>query len=136
MKTFSLALVLVAALAAPAHGQDVEVGTGLICNTAAQIEEYVVAAGEAKSQMGNAPAREIIAAALAAVNAKHQDEPNACGAGSIAYMRGKTVKVIDTPSGPREIAEIIVVGAASSQGVRSLPPTKQFTMFKPKGEGI
>lgn len=108
------------------------IGTGLLCDTAAQVEEVVALSTQTRN----------FAASVAAVNAKASGETNACAVASVAYIRGETVKTaIRTPDGPRDIVKITVVGAVLGveQGVgivRPVPPQDQYTLFTSKGESI
>lgn len=87
-------------------------GRGVVCDTAAQVEEYITLKG------GDA--------ALAAINAK---EKNACALLLVAFEKGSVIKTI----GSKEITEILVV--AWNDGVwHELIPMMQYTVFVLPGE--
>ena len=116
-------LILVVAL--PAMAQ--EIGTGLLCNTQAQVEKVVALTQETHS----------LQATLAVVNAETPDEKNVCGVATVAYIKGKTVKAgVRSIDGVRDIVEITVVGYVVNGLVVFLPPTIQYTLFASKGEDI
>lgn len=87
-------------------------GRGVVCDTPAQVEEYITLKG------GDA--------ALEVINAK---EKNACALLLVAFEKGGIVKTI----GGKEITEILVV--AWNDGVwHQLVPMMQYTIFVIKGE--
>lgn len=121
--------VLIAALSLPAaaYAQEVEIGTGIICDTAVQLEEVVKTATETRS----------LGVSMERVNAAAGGTTPACAVASVAFVRGETVKQISTPDGLRDIVQIYVVGAVLGPGsVRPVQPLPQFTLFKAKGEQI
>ena len=116
-----LALVLLLSFR-PAVAQEVQTGTGLICDTWAQISEYVKQA----THLNN---RE---AALEVVN---KTAPKACGIAAVAFISNKVVSTVRTPKGLYDIAEITVVAGFDGQW-HPIPPTEQYTLVRSKGEAI
>jgi len=106
-----------------ATAQDIEIGTGLLCDTAQQVERYVVLTDQNP------------ATALTAVNVEAKKE-NACAPGSVAYRRGRTVKTLTTKHGTYDIVEITVIAGVSQAGMMAITPTVQYTLFPAKGEAI
>jgi hypothetical protein len=112
-------LALVAAtitLAAP-RAEDIHRGTGLICDTVEQIDEFIKAddAGEDAMQTVNATAM-------------------VCGRGQVAYVKGQKLKEVATKHGVLEVVEITVVGIAFNGRFGPIAPFKQVAVFLAKGE--
>lgn len=99
--------------------QDVEVGTGLICDTQAQVERFV-------SDFNGNPD-----AAITAING---ESPNACGVVSVAFVRGQEVSTVRNAQGTFKVTEILVVGVVTPMGFQAVPPLPQFTIFLTKEE--
>jgi len=106
----------------PAMAQDMQTGTGLICDTQAQVSEYVRQA----THLNN---RE---AALEVVN---KTAPNACGIAAVVYLPGKVVGTLQTPKGLYDILEITVVAGFDGQW-HPISPTEQYMLIAPKGEAV
>ena len=97
--------------------QDITVGTGLICDTAEQVEQYA-AAFKGDSE-----------ATLAQVN----NGTTACGVMAFAYVRGEDIKQVSTKDGMATIVKIAVMGINLGGGwVRGTPLT-QYTLFLIRG---
>jgi hypothetical protein len=90
-------------------------GQGLVCDTPAQVEEYITLKG------GDA--------ALEIINAK---EKSASDFLLVAFEKGKIVK----PVGNREITEILVVAWNDGTTWHDLIPATQYTIFVIPGENV
>ena len=106
----------------PSKGEAQEVGTGLICDTKAQVEQFVKLSNEGVANE----------AAIGRINADGQG----CAILSVAYLRGDKVGEIRTKSGGAEIFAIVVVGVNPGMGWIRGAPLPQFTLFLIKGENI
>ena len=93
----------------------VEVGTGIVCDTQRQTERFVALFhGETK-------------AAVKAVNAEEGD-PNACVVGTIAYVRGPEIATARTQDATFQIIRILVVGILTEAGFRATVPAAFFSV--------
>lgn len=106
----------------PAVAQETQTGTGLICDTQAQISEYVKQA----TYLNN---RE---AALEVVN---KTTPKACGIAAVAFFPSKVVGTVQTPKGLYDILEITVVAGFDGQW-HPFPPVEQYTLVRSEGQEI
>src|ERR1700757_1913161 len=86
-----------------AHAQDVEFGTGIVCNTQEQTERFVALfKGDEE-------------AALKAVNAG-QNEQSGCGVATVAYFRGPAVETARSKDAAFNIVRVLVVGIMTETG--------------------
>lgn len=113
-------LLLLVALTVSVQAQEVEVGNGLICDTAEQVIAYN------KAYKGD------VAAALEVVN---ENAPNSCGVMGVAYVRGEEVGRVRTRDGPAAIVRIAIVGIWTAGGWVRVRPSEQFTLFVIKEDG-
>jgi hypothetical protein len=104
-------------LFAPARADEVEMSTGVICNTQKQMERFV-ALNDADPQ-----------SAIRAVNAEEQD-PMACAVASLAFVRGSHAATVRKKEATFQIVPILVVGVVTSDGVRGIVPAVYFSLFK------
>jgi hypothetical protein len=117
--TTSLAL---AAGAPAAESPPPRAATGLICNTEAQVEQFI----EFTKTEGD------MSAAIEAVNAAVGD-PQACGLAKIRFVAGEDVR----QTGTFKIARVLVVGFNDGETWRAIqPPYFQFTIFDPGGQDV
>jgi hypothetical protein len=93
----------------------VEVGTGIFCDTQKQIERFV------------ALFKEDAEAAVNAVNTE-EDDPNACVVGTIAYVRGPEIATVRTQNTTFEIFRVLVVGMFTDGGFRATAPVAFFSV--------
>jgi hypothetical protein len=100
-----------------AQAQNVEVGTGIVCDTQKQMERFVVLYHEDAQ------------AAVDAVNAE-EDDPNACAFGTIAYVRGPEIATARTQNATFQIVRVLVVGIFTQAGFRSTVPAAFFSAEK------
>jgi hypothetical protein len=101
----------------PARGSEIEIGTGLVCNTQKQVEEFV-AFSEADPQT-----------AITAVNDEERN-PTACGVANLAFVRGRPALTVRTRDATFQIANILVVGLIDGNCMQSVTPIVQFALFK------
>jgi hypothetical protein len=104
-------------LLAPAHAEEVETSTGVICNTQKQMERFV-ALNDADPQ-----------SAIRAVNAEEHD-PAACAVASLAFVRGGNPVTVRRRDATFQIVAILVVGVVTPDGVRGIVPAVYFSLFK------
>ena len=113
------ATLLVAALVlspTTLRADEVRQGSGIICDTIEQIDEFIKADDEGKDPM-------------LAVNAKTP----VCGRGQLAYVKGQKLKDILSKHGVFEVVEIIVVGVVFNGRLDAVTPFKQITVFLAPG---
>src|ERR1043166_4311323 len=79
-----------------------EVGVGIVCDTALQVERFV-----ALSTGGKAPE-----AAVELVNLEANNR-QACGAVAIAFVPGKIVRTIAVTGGTMRVTEVTIVGTVT-----------------------
>ena len=116
--TFALRMaVVVLLLASPAVAQEVQVGTGPICDTQKQTERLVGLLG------GGAEA------AIKVVNAEEKD-PTACVVATVAYLKGPQLSVTRSKAGSYRIVKVLVLGLHTPAGVLAVAPAAYFTIFK------
>lgn len=90
-------------------------GTGLLCDTQAQVEQFV----DVSKKVGDD-------AAIRQINATKP----VCAVGSAIFYRHEAVKHWQDSKGAFVIVRITVMAVASSQGVwQRVPPGDQFTIF-------
>jgi hypothetical protein len=120
--TFALRVILpivflCAFLGAPAAAQDVQFGTGPICDTQKQTERVVALLdGGAET-------------AIKVVNAEEND-PTACVVATVAYLRGPQLATARGKAGSYQIVKILVIGLQTAQGVLMTEPAAYFTIVK------
>lgn len=105
-------------LARGAFAQEVQIGKGLLCDTAEQAARFV-ALNEKDA-----------ATAIQNVNAEYKE--TACAVMPVAYVRGAEVSTIQTAAASFAIVEIAIVGVFTPFGPRPVPPHKQYTIFAVK----
>lgn len=124
MKRFFLAALCVAiflCLSFRASAQNIEIGTGLVCDRADQVE----AVGYLFPEKGHA-------GAIAAVNEK---SPSACGIITVAYIVGETKSTVTVNGRYYAVVEIQVVGiAANGQWQKLSSPLTQYTAIELDGK--
>jgi hypothetical protein len=116
--TFALRLLaLTMLLAAPAGAQEIQFGTGPICDTQKQTER-LVALLEGGAE-----------AATKVVNAEEND-PTACVVATVAYLRGPQLTTARSKAGTYQIVRVLVVGLHTPHGVLMTTPASYFTILK------
>jgi hypothetical protein len=116
IRTIGIALLFLL-LCVPARAQKIEVATGIFCDTQKQMERYVALFD------GDATA------AINAVNAEEND-PTACGIGTIAFIRGPEIASARTRTATFHIVRVIVVGVYTEAGLRRIVPAAFFSVEK------
>jgi uncharacterized MAPEG superfamily protein len=101
----------------PAVAQQIEIGSGVICDRGEQAERYVALF------KGNAEET------VTQVNAEAQSD-TACSVVSVAYLRGNDVSKATNAAGTFVIARILIIGLVTADGVQTVAPFVQFTLFK------
>jgi hypothetical protein len=115
-------------LAAPAQAQNaampqdpddrrnIEVATGLICDSPEQVERFVALFD------GNAEH------AINMVNDEAKT-PNACVVATAAYVRGKERATARSAAGTFQVFQIFVVGVLTLEGLQAVQPAEFFTLM-------
>lgn len=131
-----IALLLLSFPAAAEAQGEVQSGTGLVCDTAEQVERYVSLISETRNPHES----------LTLVNAEAPGEKNVCAVIAVVFTTVRIVKEVRTPEGAMDLAEIRWVGIPIGQVigpegavvmVQPLPePVVQYTLFRKKGEDV
>ena len=102
---------------------DIDIDTGLVCDTQKQVERFVALfAGD-------------VGAALHAVNSE-QESPTACDITTIAYVPGDDVATAKGPCGHFRVVKILLIGVLTEdEGLLFTIPAPYFTML-PAGQNI
>jgi hypothetical protein len=116
----SAVFFLAAHTARSAEISDYEVGTGLFCDTAQQVERFV-----------NLFDGDDTATAVAAVN-EEEHNPGACSLATVAFVRGNQAGTTHRKDTAYQIIHVLVVGVETKQGLRPITPTAYFTVFSVK----
>ncbi len=113
--SYTLGIALLSLLLCfPAPAQQIEVGTGIFCDTQKQVERFVA--------LFDGDAR----AAMNAVNAE-ESVPTACVGGTIAFIRGPEIATARTKNGTFHIVRVLVVGILTEAGFRTAVPAAFFS---------
>ena len=108
---------------AQARELEVEVGTSLICDTRAQVEQFVALYdGDAQSTVDT-------------VNAAEHN-PTACAVTTIAYVRGPQLATARGKETSFQIAPILVLAVVTEAGLTSVPPAPFFSVFEVEEIGV
>ena len=99
----------------PAQAQNIEVRSGIFCDTQRQVERFVALFD------GNAEA------AIDAVNVDGK-QPVGCVGGTIAFIRGPEVATARTWNMTFHIVQVIVVGVFTEAGLQSAGPAAAFSI--------
>ncbi|HKA39119.1 MAG TPA: hypothetical protein VKD25_05095 [Burkholderiales bacterium] len=111
------------AVPAQARELEVEVGTSLICDTQAQVEQFVALYdGDAQS-------------AVDTVNAAEHN-PMACAVTTIAFVRGPQLATARGKETSFQIAPILVLAVVTEAGLKSVPPAPFFSVFAIEEIGV
>jgi hypothetical protein len=106
----------------PAGANELGVGTGVLCDTAAQTARYAaVLEGDAER-------------AIHTVNA--ESNATSCRIARVAFIRGKEVARARSKDTGVAIVEILVVGIVTSRGIDRIPPLSQFTLFTVEEQSV
>jgi hypothetical protein len=99
------------------------VGVGIVCDTAGQVERYI------SLNKDGTPAE----AAIQTINTE-SNNPHACGMVVAAFVVGEEVGNVTVPDGTVRIVEITIVAAQTQSGWQRTPPTVQYTGVFVKSE--
>ena len=110
-------VILSLLLCLPAQAQEIEYGTGLVCDTRQQAEDLV------RHFDGD------MDAALRAVNVEAHD-PSACAIMTIAFVRGPEVATARSKDATFQVVRILVVGVGTSNGFQSVVPAAYVSLFQ------
>lgn len=93
-----------------------EVGVGVVCDSAQQVERYLALyIGGSSSQ-----------SAVELVNTESHN-PMACAMVAVAFVRGGEVNVVSTSSGQMRVMQITIIAARTEIGWQRVPPINQYT---------
>jgi hypothetical protein len=107
--------LLSTALGAQVQAQSLEIGSGIFCDTQAEMERFVTLfAGDAQ-------------ATINAVNAEMKD-PTACVAATIALIRGREVASLRSWNETYQIVQVTVLGVLTTAGVKAIAPTTIYSV--------
>ena len=111
-----LALPLLMLLDLPARADEVQVGTGPVCDTQQQAERFAVLYdGDAQT-------------AISTVNAEEHNE-TACGIVTMAYMPGPPLATARRWNLTFQIVQVLVVGLVTPEGVQAVEPVRLFSVL-------
>ena len=111
-----LTLGLILLLDSPAYADDVQVGTGLLCDTQQQAERFAALYdGDAQT-------------AVSTVNAEEHDE-TACGMVTMAYMPGPPLATARQWNLTFHIVQVLVVGLVTPEGIQAVEPVHLFSVL-------
>jgi hypothetical protein len=112
-----------AAIAQGPHDPSTQVGAGIVCDSAQQIERYVALKTEGADE----------AHAVQLVNAE-ANNPEACALLLIAFIPRAQVGNLSVTGGMLRVMEITVIAAATNAGWNSIPAVTQYTAVFVKTE--
>ena len=111
-----LALPLLMLLDFPARADEVQVGTGPVCDTQQQAERFAVLYdGDAQT-------------AISTVNAEEHNE-TACGIVTMAYMPGPPLATARNRNVTFQIVQVLIVGVVTAEGIRAVEPVSLFSVL-------
>jgi hypothetical protein len=117
VRLLSYVLPLVFVPSIPARAQEIEIGTGLVCDTCHEIEQ-IVAFYDGDMQT-----------AIDRVNAEEHN-PSACAVWNLAYVLGPKVGIARKKDATFHIVPILVVGVVTPVGICSVTPSKYFSLVQ------
>ena len=103
--------------------QNAQVGVGLICDSAQQVERYLTL------YQGNTTPEN----ALDVVNTESKN-PHACGMAAIAFIADQQVAILNTSNGTVRVLRIKIIAAATDRGWQQVPEMIQYTALFEKTE--
>jgi hypothetical protein len=126
----SLILPSILLLASPALADDVQIGTddiqigtGLVCDTQQQVKRFVSVYDDD------------VETAVSTVNAE-EHTPNACVVVSMAYVPGDPVATATHNGKAFHIVPIVVIGVVTAEGVQEIAPAQFFSAAEVEGQEI
>jgi hypothetical protein len=125
----SLILPSILLLTLPARADDLQlgdnlmIGTGLVCDTQQQVERFVsLYDGDAET-------------AVSTVNAEQHD-PNACVIATMVYVPGDPLATAMHKYKTYQIVPVLVVGIVTEDGVQAVKPARFFSAVEVEGQDI
>jgi hypothetical protein len=113
----ALALPLLLLSELPAQAEELQVGTGPVCDTQKQVERFVALyRGDAE-------------AAINAVNTEEHD-PTACSIVTMAYMSGPPLSTARNKDATFQIVQVFILGVVTPDGVRAVEPMPYFSVVE------
>lgn len=109
-------------LEAPPTQRQVQIGQGIVCDTAKEVERVASLIGRA-GDAGDA---------IKVVN-EETGNPIACAAIQAAFVRGGEVNQIRTSKGPMKVVEITILAIPLDGAWHTVSPVKQYAAFALKG---
>jgi hypothetical protein len=106
--------VFVFALTVPSQAQQIDVGTGLLCDSREEVEQYLALTHEGDSAE----------AVVAKIN--HDAGQTACAMLTVAFIRAEDIKTVPFNKGFGAIAKVAVVGVYTGTDWQPLPLVEQF----------
>ena len=103
--------------------KSLEIGTGLVCNSAQQVERYLTLHSNNRSPD----------AAIAVVNTEAHDS-NACMLAAIAFVRGEALGTVPAPGGVMRIVKVTIIAAQTPGGWARVDHLVQYTAIFEKLE--
>jgi hypothetical protein len=123
LRLASLILPSMLLLVLPARADDLQVGTGLVCDTQQQVERFVtVYDGDAQT-------------AVSTVNGEEHD-PNACVIVAMIYVQGPPLATATHQDKMFHIVPVLVLGVLTPEGVQAIEPAQFFSALEVEGFGI
>jgi len=118
-----LVLSMLLTLGSAAHAQEVEVTSGLICDTQEQVEQFVA--------LYDGNTRDTAERVNVAEN-----DPTACVISGIAYVRGRKLATARTKDTTFQIVPILVLGVVTDKGIQAVAPARYFSAIEVKEIGV
>jgi hypothetical protein len=119
----TLLLPVHAASAGDESQQVVNVGIGIICDSAEQVERYIALKGERAAPED----------ALRKVN-DEANNPAACGVAAIAFVADEPIRTVSGSNGAMRIVRITVIATATENGWHPIQAITQYTAVADKSE--
>jgi hypothetical protein len=111
-----LALPLLMLLNLPARANEIQVGTGPVCDTQQQAERFAALYdGDAQT-------------AVSTINAEEHNE-TACGIVTMAYMPGPPLATARQWNMTFQIVEVLVVGVVTPEGIHAVEPVRLYSVL-------
>jgi hypothetical protein len=106
--------LLLCAFAVRANAQSIENGTGVVCDSATHVEQFIALRGDSKS-------------AVEQINT--ESKSRVCEILHIAFLVGGIVADASNDKGTWQIRKILVVGIYLGRVINSVPPYEKYTAF-------
>ena len=103
----------------PTRADEIQVGTGLVCDTRQQVERFVALYdGDPQSAVGT-------------VNAEEHN-PTACGMITMAFVSGPPLATARNNNKNRsfQIVQVLVIGLVTSEGVQAVEPAHFYSFLE------